>query len=142
MQDALNRDVSDKAQMDQDFLDAMSEFNRRHMCRADPCPVPDYMTGSPPANKALYHYMWGPVDFRGIGTLADYTVSPHLPRINIPALMVCGEFDEARPRSCKKYAGMISSSKTIIIEDAGHATPIENEEELLSALRAFLKELD
>ena len=52
--------------------------------------------------------------------------------------MICGEFDEATPWSCRRYASMISQAKTVIVPDAGHATLQENERFYLDTVRDFL----
>ncbi len=52
--------------------------------------------------------------------------------------MICGEFDEAAPKSCKKFAGMIEGSRTVIVPDAGHATMAEDEAFYMQTVRDFL----
>ncbi len=122
-----------------EYAAAAEVFYKRHMCRKDPCPNKAYRDDGPTYNNAMYLHMWGPTDFRGIGTLKNYDLSPLLPNISVPSLMICGEFDEAAPKSCKKYAGMVKGAKTVIIPDAGHATMAEDEVFYLAAVRQFLK---
>jgi len=123
-----------------EYAAAVEVFYKKHMCRKDPCPNQHYRKDGPNWNAAMYHYMWGPTDFRGIGTLKDYDISQELPNITVPALMLCGEFDEAAPKSCIKYAGMIKGAQTVIVPDAGHATMAEDEGFYMTAVRRFLKE--
>ncbi len=123
-----------------DYQAASKAFYALHMCRKDPCSNKSYRDDGPNSNKVMYEYMWGVTDFRGTGTLKDYDVSPQLPNINVPTLMICGEFDEARPRSCKKYANMISDAKFVVVPNAGHATLSESEDFYLKAVRGFIEQ--
>lgn len=121
-----------------EYRRAEAEFYKRHMCRKSPCPGGQYREGGPKRNSAMYEYMWGPSEFFAPGTLHDYDVSARLPNINVPSLMICGEFDEAAPKSCKKFAGMIEGSRTVIVPDAGHATMAEDEAFYMQTVRDFL----
>ena len=121
-----------------EYRAAETEFYKRHMCRKSPCPGARYRVDGPARNTAMYEYMWGPSEFFAPGTLEDYDVSERLPNIDVPTLMICGEFDEAAPSSCKKYAGMITNAQTFIVPDAGHATMAEDEALYLQTVRDFL----
>lgn len=120
------------------YLAASQEFYKQHMCRKNPCPGGEDRIGAAPGNGDLYKYMWGTSDFFATGTLKTYDISAELSKIKVPTLMICGEFDEAAPQSCKKYAGMIKDARTTIIPDAGHATMRENEALYLKTVRNFL----
>jgi len=87
----------------------------------------------------MYLTMWGPSDFRGVGTLKNYDISPRLKNIEVPTLMICGEYDEAVPSSCKEFSNMIEKSTTIIVPDAGHLTLLESEEFYIETVRNFLE---
>lgn len=123
----------------EEYRAAEAEFYKRHMCRTEGCRQSRYRTDGPKGNKAMYEYMWGPSEFFAPGTLKDYDVSERLPNINVPTQMICGEFDEAAPKSCKKYAGMIEGAQTLIVPNAGHATMGDNEELYITSVRAFLR---
>ena len=86
----------------------------------------------------MYVTMWGVTDFNGYGTLKDYDITDKLKNISVPSLVICGEFDEARPRTCHRYATMIENATTVIVPDAGHATMSANESMYIKAVRDFL----
>ncbi len=113
-------------------------FYSRHMCRKKPCPNRHYRKDGPKGNRAMYLHMWGPSEFHCTGTLKDYDVGQRLPRVKVPTLMICGEFDEAAPKSCKRYAAMIRGATNVVVPDAGHATMAEDEVFYLKAVRRFL----
>jgi proline iminopeptidase len=58
----------------------------------------------------------------------------------MPTLMLCGEHDEATPKSCQRYADKIDGAQIFIVSDAGHSTMRENEELYIQTIRAFLAE--
>ncbi|WCL54253.1 proline iminopeptidase-family hydrolase [Gimibacter soli] len=121
-----------------DYRAAEDAFYARHMCRKSPCPNADDRTGGPEKNNDVYEYMWGPTEFFAPGTLRDYDVTARLDAIQVPTLVICGEFDEAAPKSCRKYTGMIKGGDYHTIPDAGHSTMRENEALYLETVRAFL----
>lgn len=63
----------------------------------------------------------------------------NLSKINIPTLVICGSEDKLSPPDVmKSMADKISNSKFVLIENAGHMTPIENPQAVNRAIRDFL----
>lgn len=137
----LRKHIAGGTQEHPDYKAAEKIFYSRHMCRQDPCPGRGYRMDGPDWNKAMYIYMWGTSDFYATGTLKSYDISPKLSQIKAPSLMICGEYDEAAPQSCRKYAQSIGQSHTVIVPDSGHGTMSENEVFYLNAVSTFLKGL-
>jgi L-proline amide hydrolase len=94
----------------------------------------------PRFNVQLYRHLWGPSEFHATGAPREYDISPQMHRIRVPTLMICGEFDEARPESCRKFARMVAGSRTVIVPDASHSTMLEKKDYYLEAVRRFLQE--
>ena len=140
IQKALHRHEAEGTTDHSEYKDAVKEFYKRHMCRKDPCSDRGYSTDGPSSNLTIYEAMWGPSDFKGVGTLKNYDISPQLPSITVPTLMICGEYDEAAPKSCKKFANMIKRSKTIVVPDAGHMALLESESYYMAAVRNFIED--
>jgi 3-oxoadipate enol-lactonase len=62
-----------------------------------------------------------------------------LSKINIPTLLICGGEDKlSPPRVMKSMAEKIRNGKFVLIEEAGHMTPIENPVKHNSAIKDFL----
>ena len=62
-----------------------------------------------------------------------------LSKINLPTLVICGSEDKlSPPHVMKEMADKISNSKFVLIENAGHMTPIENPQAVNRAIRDFL----
>lgn len=137
-QEVLRKHQNDTTMDSAEYSAAVDEFYARHMCRVGRCTDKGYRQGGPSGNDTMYATMWGPTDFRGIGTLKEYDLTPQLPRIEVPTLVICGEFDEAAPESCRKFGNMIKRASVSIIPDAGHATMAADEELYIKTVREFL----
>ena len=65
--------------------------------------------------------------------------TPGLKNINLPALIICGSEDKLSPLGVMKaMADQIPNSQFVLVEEAGHMTPIEKPEKVSSALKEFL----
>jgi len=84
--------------------------------------------------------MWGPTEFYATGNLVDYDVTGRLGELDLPVLLVAGEFDEARPERMAEFQALIPGARLEIIPDAAHATISRQTERYLRILRAFLEE--
>ena len=140
-QAVLERHKNDKTMASAEYRVAAQAFYDRHMCRVGHCVDNGHRAGGPDGNSAMYLTMWGPTDFFGIGTLKDYDLTPELDEIQVPTLILCGEFDEAAPESCNNFGGMIEGAKVTILPDAGHATMAADEELYMTQVRAFVNEV-
>lgn len=64
-----------------------------------------------------------------------------LAKINFPTLIICGSEDKLSPPDVmKSLANKISNSKFILVEGAGHMTPIENPQVVNEVIKDFLKD--
>ena len=135
----IRRHIAMRSFSGSSYRDAEAVFNQRYLCRGTPCAGEKYRVDGPPGSDAIYDYMWGPNEFYASGTLKDYDISPRLGQIRVPTLMMCGEFDEATPASCRRYASMIRGTPTVILPGAAHMTMVENEAAYLQAVRDFLR---
>ena len=62
-----------------------------------------------------------------------------LSKINIPTLIICGSEDKLSPPNVMKpMAEKIPNSEIVLIDNAGHMTPIENPEVVNAAVKDFL----
>lgn len=141
VREALRRNIAAGTFDSPEYRKAEEAFYDRHMCRADPCPVAQYVQGSRGEfNIGPYLHMWGPSEFHPTGTLKTYDVSRRLREVQVPALVICGEFDEVLPATCRRHGARISKSDVVIVPEAAHATLIEQKDVYLRAVREFLAE--
>lgn len=121
----------------EEYLKAINFYYERHLCRVDPFPE-DLLNTFKKMNENIYNYMWGPSEVSIKGTLKDYNAIEKLKHLNIPVLLTCGEFDEARPSSVKYFASEITNSRVRIFKDASHEHHLEKTEAYLGIINDFL----
>ena len=90
----------------------------------------------------VYEFMWGPSEFKATGNLKAYDRVSSLQTIKVPVLLICGEYDEARPTTVKYFQSLISNSKLVIIKNSGHVTISDNTKDNNKAIAGFLNKLD
>ena len=112
-------------------------FYGKHLCRLDPWPQPmqDAMAGM---NQQLYAFMNGPSEFTLTGTLKDFDITPKLGSLQVPTLVVCGQYDEAVPQTSKYYASLIPGADFAEIEGAAHIANYDQPQRYLGTLRDWM----
>jgi len=93
-------------------------------------------------NEAIYEQMWGPSEFYATGSLRSFDVTPHLTELRLPVLFIVGRYDEARPETVAGYQALVRGAKLEILEQSGHAAPVEEPERYLEILRGFFRSVD
>jgi proline-specific peptidase len=121
-----------------EYQKAVMEFYTRHLNRMDPWPE-ELDRAFELANLDLYVTN---TEFNATGTLKDFDVSGDLDRIEVPTLMICGEYDEATPQACRDFAAKVPNAQVEIVEDASHTGHLEQRGTFMAKLRAFLASLE
>lgn len=121
----------------EEYQAASREFYARHVSYGE---RQEDATGCDdvPASSLIYNYMWGPTEFRATGNLVDFDVTGRLHEIDVPVLLLAGEFDEARPERMAEYQKLIPGSKLVIIQDVAHASLSRKPKEYRATLEVFL----
>ena len=127
---------------DPEYEEATMEYYRRHLCRLDPWPpILEEIFRS--TRKEVYETMWGTNEMRPTGVLADWDVTARLAEITVPALVLCGRYDEATPRQAETIAdGLGGESELVVFENSAHVSLIEETERYLATVRAFLDRVE
>ena len=120
------------------YQDAMKLYYSRHVCRNRSRARQAAEVRNPHGN-AVYEFMWGTSEFNATGTLKNYDRTSELGSIRVPALLVCGQHDEARPATVRRYAAKIDRASFVEIPGTSHAILAEKPKRLVSTLRRFLK---
>lgn len=137
VQIALDRHEAAGTTGSADYRAAIGTMMKQNFCRlpADPPEVAQFFRK---LNVQLYRALWGETEFACTGRLKDYDGSVLLPRIGVPALFVCGEYDESTPAANYDFAALTPGAKVSVIPGASHMAMFENKTAFLTALRWFL----
>ncbi|MDA0957364.1 MAG: proline iminopeptidase-family hydrolase [Proteobacteria bacterium] len=122
------------------YQEALALYYSRHVLRR-PKKLRAMLNKKNPRGAAIYRHMWGESEFSATGTLCDYDQTHRLGAIECPTLIICGEFDEATPRTGRRYARAIPQGQFLEIEDASHAIWAEQPKRLKRAILGFLSSL-
>ncbi|MCC7374304.1 MAG: proline iminopeptidase-family hydrolase [Verrucomicrobiales bacterium] len=120
-----------------EYKDAVDVFNGRHFIRKPNTTLPASCAESR-RSEEIYNFMWGPNEFRSTGTLRDFDVTAVLTRLQMPVLVMVGRFDEARPETAAKFAGMIPKGRLEVIEECAHMAVLEDPAACAKAIGEFL----
>ena len=123
------------------YQEAVKAYNARHVCR-NKARTRRAATISNPHGNQVYDHMWGPSEFHATGTLKHYDRVNDLRQIACPTLLVCGEHDEARPATARRYSRLISGAMFAEVPGASHAILSERPARLLNLIRRFVRETD
>ena len=141
VQQTLSRHEEAGTTDDPAYEEATMVFYQRHICRTDPWP-PEVVNAFAEMNQDVYGTMWGPNEFTPIGLLRDWDVTERLGEIDIPSLVITGEYDEATPALAQEVHRGLPDSELIIVEDASHLSFVERPDEYLQAVGGFLTRVE
>lgn len=122
------------------YLAATDSFYARFMDPIGYPPIPECEGVS--GNNEVYTTMWGPTEFTATGTLLDYDRTDRLDEIDVPVLILAGEFDEARPVTMERFASMMPDARVEVIPGAGHAAPAERPGLVAGLVGTFLAQAE
>lgn len=123
------------------YRDAMKTYYARHVLRNQTRARQRREIENEHGNN-VYEYMWGISEFYATGTLKDYERVDELPNISCPTLLICGQYDEAQPRTARRYTRMIPNARFVEIKNASHAILGERPKPLLKSIRQFVRDVD
>ncbi len=144
VQATLLRHEADGTTDDPAYEEAMMAFYERHVCRL-PQPWPDEVTRSfakLAEDPTVYHTMNGPSEFHVIGSLKGWDVTSRLGEIDVPCLVISGEFDEATPAVIAPLVAGLADVRSVVVDGTSHMTHVEAPERFRRLVAAFLAEHD
>ena len=123
---------------DPDYLAAVEEFYRRHLCRLDPWPEALERSSACIDGNPVYLFMNGPTEFDVIGTLRDWDRTADLGRIRVPTLVTVGRHDEIPPSCAETIARGIPDARVRVFEASAHVAHLEEPDAYTAAVAEFL----
>ncbi len=143
VQETLTRHEAAGTTDDPEYQQATMVFYERHVCRVVPFPPEVAESFAQVArNPTVYNVMNGPNEFHVIGTLKTWSVIDRLPRVDVPTLIISGRHDEATPATVQPYKDGIKGSHWRIFEHSSHMPHVEEQEECMRSVGAFLHQND
>nr|BAO66540.1 putative proline iminopeptidase [Streptomyces sp. MJ635-86F5] len=125
-----------------EYVEAMSVFYRKHVCRLNPWPREfTAMLMEIQNDPTVYFTMNGPSEFHVTGTLRDFSVTDCIADIRAPTLLISGRHDEATPAVVRPYHDLIPDVRWEIFEESSHAPCLEEPERFHEVMLAFLEGL-
>jgi proline iminopeptidase len=122
---------------DPEYLRAVREFYRRHLCRLPAWP-PELSYTLDHMNGPKYGTMNGPNEFTITGTIRDFDVTARLGEIRDPTLITAGRYDEVTPAVAEEIHRGIRGSELAIFEESSHTAFWEERDRYMEILRSFL----
>ena len=125
------------------YVSATDVYYRRHLCRLNPWPDCLNRTleklGKDPE---VYNTMWGPSEFHCTGTLQNWNIESQLGGIDIPTLILSGEYDESTPAINEVLHKGIQNSEWVVFEGSSHTPHLEVAQKYLRVLTNFLTRIE
>jgi proline iminopeptidase len=122
---------------DPEYLQAVREFYRRHLCRLPVWP-PELTHTLERMSGPKYGTMNGPNEFTITGTIRDIDLTPRLGEIRVPTLVTAGKYDEVTPTVAESVHRGIRGSELAIFEESSHTAFWEERGRYMETLRSFL----
>jgi L-proline amide hydrolase len=143
VQEALTKHESEGTTDSPEYEAATMVFYHRHVCRLEEWP--DFVLrsfGMMDSNPTVYHTMNGPSEFHTIGSLLDWNITDRLPEIDVPTLLLSGEFDEATPHIVEQIHTRIPGARWELVAGTSHLTHVEEPEIWVDLVGGFLDGVD
>jgi proline iminopeptidase len=120
-----------------EYLAAVGEFYRRHLCRLSPWPA-DLQYTIDHGNSPKYRVMNGPNEFTITGTIRDWNATSRLGEIRAPTLVTVGRYDECTPAVAQSIHRGIPGSKLALFARSSHTAFWEERTQYMQLLGEFL----
>ncbi len=125
------------------YADAVRTFYTQHVCRARPVPDEVLRTlGAVREDPRVYETMAGGTEFDLRGRLADWDIRDRLGRVEVPALLISGRYDEVTPAAVAELHHGLPSSRWELFEESSHMPHVEEPEHFRATVDAFLVHVD
>lgn len=140
---ALDRHEAAGTTENADYLAATQVFYDRHVCRVIPAPA-DFQASvdQMEAEPTVYHTMNGPNEFHVIGTLRSWSVIDELSAVEVPTLVVAGEYDEAVPESWAPFVERIDGAGSHVFPGGSHCVHLEQPDAFFAVVGDFIARHD
>jgi proline-specific peptidase len=123
-----------------EYYAAVEVFNQRHVCRISP--LPEFVQRANAKTGFIYNYMNGPSEFHVTGVIKDWDRTARLGDINVPTLLISGQYDESTPLLNHILHEGIANSQWVLFEHSAHLPHVEEPEKYMQTVSAFLTQVE
>mmetsp|Transcript_23047 Transcript_23047/g.38991 ORF Transcript_23047/g.38991 Transcript_23047/m.38991 type:complete len:450 (-) Transcript_23047:371-1720(-) len=141
-QNLLKKIIADKAFDSPHYHDIENTFTSQFMIRLSP--RPDIFTASlKKMNRSVYKELQGPSEFILSGLLQNWSVTNDLWKIQVPTLVMRGEYDLSTESCSQTLVDSISTAwPAVTIPRAGYCKLIDEPHECIKQITRFLNTLE
>lgn len=140
-QSAIDRHEAAGTTHSAEYQAAIRTWNETFLCRKVPWPQ-ELEDAFRNMGAEIFETMFGPSDFRIVGTVKDWDVFDRLDEIAVPTLLIAGRYDECSPEHMREMHQRIKGSRFEFFESSAHLPFIEEPERFDHVLREFLRPHD
>jgi proline-specific peptidase len=140
-QSAIERHEAAGTTHSAEYQAAIRTWNETYLCRARPWP-PELVAAFTGMGTEIFETMFGPSDFRIVGTIRNWDVMDRLTEIAVPTLVLAGKFDECAPEHMQEMHRRIAGSQFELFESSSHMPFIEEPDRFDRVMRDFLRAHD
>ncbi|OBH31086.1 proline iminopeptidase [Mycobacterium sp. E342] len=137
-QSAIERHEAAGTTYTAEYQDAIRTWNETYLCRLRPWP-PELLAAFAEMGTEIFETMFGPSDFRIVGTIREWDVFERLAEIRLPTLILAGRFDECVPEHMWDMHQRITGSRFELFESTAHMPFIEEPGKFDRVMREFLQ---
>jgi proline iminopeptidase len=124
-----------------EYQAAIRTWNETYLCRIRPWPK-ELEDAFRKMGTEIFETMFGPSDFRIVGTMRNWDVFERLAEIAVPTLLLAGRFDECSPEDMQEMHHRIAGSRFELFESTAHMPFIEEPARFDQVMRDFLRQHD
>ena len=93
-------------------------------------------------SREAYETMWGPNEWLATGELAGWDVRDRLGELDVPTLVIRGQYDLCTPPVAQTLVDGIRGAKLVVFEDSSHVPAVEETERYLQVVGDFIRAAD
>jgi len=124
-----------------EYQAAIRTWNETYLCRNRPWPE-ELEDAFRQMGAEIFETMFGPSDFRIVGTIRNWDVVDRLAEITVPTLLLAGKYDECSPEHMREMHRRIAGSRFEFFESSSHLPFVEEPHRFDAVMREFLRQYD
>jgi len=137
-QSAIDRHEAAGTTYSAEYQAAIRTWNETYLCRQLPWPK-ELQEAYRGMGAEIFETMFGPSDFRIVGTIRSWDVLDRLREIALPTLVLAGRFDECAPEHMWEMHQRVEGSRFELFESSAHMPFIEEPHRFDQVMRDFLR---